>query len=44
MNICNHYITGSLVINLCTYELTLTKILIPTSVIENIRKNKEDVI
>jgi hypothetical protein len=24
--------------------LTLTKILIPTSVIENIRKNKEDVI
>jgi hypothetical protein len=41
---CSHYTTTLLVINMCTYELTTPRRLIPASAIENTRKNKEEAI
>jgi hypothetical protein len=43
-NSYGHYTINLLVINLCVHELTLPRRLIPASAIDNISKNREEVI
>jgi hypothetical protein len=44
LNSYGHYTTSLLVIDPCAHELTLPRRLMPASVIDNISKNREEVI